>query len=118
MNIYIIDLPWPSRDLHPNARVHWARKAKAAKAARQDASLVAKGAGLHRAGATAVSLTAIFCPPDGRRRDIDGMLSSMKPSLDGLSDAIGVDDSEWAISLRREAPIPGGNVRIEIEVTT
>lgn len=27
-------LPWPSKDLSPNGRAHWARKAAAAKSAR------------------------------------------------------------------------------------
>jgi len=39
-------IPWPSRVLHPNSRTHWARKAKAAKVARQAAGWIAKEAGI------------------------------------------------------------------------
>lgn len=40
-----IVLPWPARELHPNARVHWSRKAKASKLARHAACLLTKQAG-------------------------------------------------------------------------
>jgi crossover junction endodeoxyribonuclease RusA len=113
----ILELPWPSRDLHPNSRVHWARRARAAKRAREDAGWTARAAGFRRIEANSVSVTAIFIPPDNRRRDSDGMLSSIKNYLDGISDVIGVDDSLWNIAIRREAPRKPGAVRIEIEVT-
>lgn len=111
----ILELPWPSRDLHPNSRVHWAKRARAAKQAREEAGWSARAAGFRRIDANAVSVTAIFIPPDKRRRDSDGMLSNIKSYLDGISDVIGVDDSLWNIAIRREAPRKHGAVRIEIE---
>lgn len=62
-----------------------------------------------------LKVTAVFFPPDNRRRDVDGMLSSIKSYLDGISDVIGVDDSKWQIALRREEPRKGGLVRVELE---
>lgn len=111
-----VDLPWPSSLLHPNARCHWAQKAKATKKARADAAIAALAAGVRRIEASAISVTAIFSPPDNRRRDTDGMLSSLKPTFDGIADVIGIDDSNWEISIKRLPPVSGGNVRIEIEV--
>jgi crossover junction endodeoxyribonuclease RusA len=111
-----IDFPWPSRDLHPNARVHWAKKAKATKAARADAGWAAKAAGVGKIDAKTLIVTATFAPPDRRLRDHDGMLSNIKAYLDGIADVTGVDDSQWEIAIRRAAPRRGGNVRIEIEV--
>lgn len=113
-----IDLPWPPRDLLPNARPHWARKAKAAKQARITAAWCAREAGLRPNDfdiPQRLRVTCIFSPPDHRRRDIDGMLSSAKSFLDGISDAIGVDDSKFDIVLRKGAPTKGGSVRIELE---
>lgn len=110
-----IDLPWPPRDLHPNARVHWAQRARAAKRVRQEAAWTAKAAGIGRIDANGLVVRAVFTPPDNRPRDIDGMLSNIKPALDGIADVIGVDDSKWEIVVEREAPRPLGNVRIEIE---
>lgn len=61
-----------------------------------------------------IKVTAVFFPPDNRRRDIDGMLSSIKSYLDGIADVIGVDDSKWQIEISREGARKGGLVRIEL----
>lgn len=108
-----IDLPWPSRTLHPNSRPHWARRASAARAAREAARIMAKGLG--KIEADALRVTAVFSPPDNRRRDEDGMLSNIKAYLDGIADVIGVDDSKWQIAISSEMPRKGGNVRIILE---
>lgn len=111
-------LPWPSRDLHPNSRVHWGRKAKAAKAARRAATLIALAAGAKTTTYPEGAPLHVWIdgyPADRRRRDADGLLSSLKPWLDGIADALGVDD-------RRFVPHPwikpevreGGEVRIRI----
>jgi crossover junction endodeoxyribonuclease RusA len=110
----IVDLPWPPRDLHPNARVHWARKAKATKAAREVAQWMSCGYGPIDADRLDVTIT--FFPPDNRRRDIDGMLSASKALIDGIAESLEVDDSRWSIALKRGEPVTGGTVRFEIEV--
>jgi crossover junction endodeoxyribonuclease RusA len=58
-----------------------------------------------------------FVPPDRRRRDLDNLIASMKAGLDGLADALGVDDSRWKLSA--EAPAAGGEVGgfVRVEVT-
>jgi hypothetical protein len=112
-------LPWPSRDLHPNSRGHWSKRSTAAKRARYAAWA------LTRQAYTAEALASLpdgplhvwidGYPTDRRRRDADGLLSSLKPALDGIADALGVDD-------RRFVPHPwvkdevrkGGEVRIRI----
>lgn len=110
-----VDLPWPSRTMHPNARPHWARKAKATKAARLAASLMAKEIG--RIDAEAVKVTCIFSPPPIKRnRDLDNLIAACKPYFDGIADAIGIDDSRF----QHQAPVwglprKGGNVRIVLE---
>jgi len=112
-----LDLPWPSRTLHPNARPFWAKKASATKAARFAARAAAKSAGITKIAAECLKVTCIFSPPDNRTRDQDGMLSSCKAYFDGIADVIGVDDSKWL----HQAPLwglpcKGGNVRIQLEV--
>lgn len=110
-----VDLPWPHRDLHPNSRIHWARKAKATKAAKLAAGIAARKAQIPRIDAEALKVTAIFSPPDNRVRDIDGMLSSIKAYLDGISVVVGIDDSKFNIELCRGLPVQGGNVRLILE---
>jgi crossover junction endodeoxyribonuclease RusA len=111
-----VDLPWPARILHPNARVCWAVKAKAVKRARQDTAWAVRAIGKPNIKAASLSATIIFSPPDRRRRDLDSMLSAIKAHLDGIADAVGVDDSLWTIAIRRGEPVTGGNVRVELEV--
>lgn len=111
-------LPWPAKALNPNARTHWRPKAAAAKAYRHDAWWAAMawiGTGLGwwpSEGSIAVTIT--FRAPDKRSRDIDNMLASIKPAIDGLADAMHVNDSRFAITLRRGEPIKGGAVEIEV----
>ena len=59
-------------------------------------------------------LRITFHPPDNRRRDLDGMLSAIKSGLDGLSDALGVDDSKWALTIRKGEKRQGGDVMVEV----
>lgn len=114
-----ISIPWPSRTLHPNARPHWAAKAKAVKKARNDAAWCAREAGIRRGDPDipqVPKVTAIFSPPDKRPRDLDSMLASLKAAFDGIADAMGVDDSLWEIGApRRGDPVKHGLVTIEIE---
>lgn len=113
-----ITLPWPDRSLHPNSRKHFMVKARAAKAARQTAGWCAKEAGIRPNDPdipAELKVTAIFSPPNARAHDLDGLLSSIKSQLDGIADALGTDDSKWQIAIRKEAPVKGGSVRIELE---
>lgn len=90
-------LPWPDRALHPNVKVHWSVKAKAAKAARQLGFVVAREAGWRDMqlpnGPLHVWIDGYAC--DRRRRDADGLLSSLKPALDGIADSLGINDHRF-----------------------
>lgn len=113
-----IDLPWPANELRPNARPHWAAKARATKKARIAAAWACKIAGIRPNDPDipqALRVTAVFAPPTAHARDDDNMLSACKAYFDGVADFIGVDDSKWSIAIRREAAVKGGLVRIELE---
>lgn len=110
-----VTLPWPSRTLHPNARVHYMQLAKAKKKARADAALLAQAAGVKSVKSDAPLVSWTFCPPDRRRRDMDGALASCKAYADGLADAMGVDDSRWCWQMQWGPVVKGGEVRVEIE---
>ena len=115
-----IVLPWPARELHPNARVHWAVKRKHSRAAREAGYIAAIAAGARDAeygpGRLQVWIDGYAC--DRRRRDADGLLSSLKPALDGIADAMGTDD-RWFVPhpwIKDEVRKPG-EVRIRITTT-
>lgn len=112
-----IILPWPSRDLHPNARVHWSKRAKAAKVARVEACVMARAAAWHRVKwpEGRLHIWADFYPPDRRRRDDDGLLASIKPHRDGIADALGIDDARFVSHpWIKDQVRKGGEVRIRI----
>ncbi len=93
-------LPWPSKDLSPNGRVHWSAKARAAANAR---SLTATMARYHRnhhqwletIPEGRLHLWVTFHPPTRRLPDDDNMLARFKPYRDGIADALGIDDKRF-----------------------
>ena len=113
-----IILPWPARGLHPNARLHWAPKAKLTKAARcyarEAARSAAEAVGVGDwAESGAVPVTVAFMPPDKRPRDLDGLLSQSKAYLDGVADGLGVNDRRFRPTLQLGAVVKGGRVVVD-----
>lgn len=92
----IVTLPLPSRDLSPNARGHWGKKARAAKKARNDGYLATVAARIdcqHKTPFKTAEAHTTFYVRDNRRRDADNLLASLKPSFDSMVDAgLLVDD--------------------------
>lgn len=86
-------LPIPDRVLSPNARVHWAVKAKAVKHARTLAKLAALRVG--RPMWKSVTVQCIVTMKTRRKFDRDNLLSMCKAYFDGIADAgVVVNDSE------------------------
>jgi crossover junction endodeoxyribonuclease RusA len=106
-------LPWPPKELSPNARTHWAVKAKAAKAYRLTCFWIAKTEGLMRPDGPAI-LSLTFHPPSRRRIDDDNLVARFKAGRDGLADALGIDDSKLSLLVRIGEPVKGGAVDVEI----
>ena len=109
-----ITLPYPDKDLSPNARKHWGAVNRKKKDAVQTAFYIAKGAGPKFSGPVIVNIT--INPPDARRRDIDNAIASCKAYFDGIALAIGVDDSLWTWGLPSTfgEQVTGGRVDVEI----
>lgn len=90
-----IDLPWPPKELNPNARIDRRSVAPIKKKHRADCYLMAKVATKDKiAGRHHIMLT-FFPPNDWRQRDLDNLLASMKAGLDGVADALGINDREF-----------------------
>lgn len=111
-----LELPWPDKALSPNARVHWAQKAKAAKQYRNWAYLACRNAGIKADKAQGkIHLFIDFYPPDKRPRDDDNLIASFKSARDGIADALGVDDKHFVCHPFLQAEIvPGGIVKVKI----
>lgn len=116
---WVIEVPWPPREASPNFRGHWSAIAKAKKAYRLKCSQLGLAQGLHLApkAPTKVSVHLVFCQPDRRGRDWDNMLAAMKSGLDGLADAMGVDDRHWRVAFDvADDPVKHGKVIVSFEV--
>lgn len=112
-----IDLPWPPKELSPNARVHWRAAADVKADYKAACAMLAKVAtkgwepvyhDLH--------LTVTFHQPDMRKRDVDNMLASIKYGLDGVAQALGVDDRQFRpITVDWKRGKKPGMVSVEVE---
>ena len=92
-----ITLPFPAAALNPNRRSgrSWQATADEKAEAVQMGKIATLDAlkGKRPVIATPVKFSIAFYCPNHRRRDIDNLLASLKPSLDGIANATGIDDS-------------------------
>lgn len=84
-----IRLPLPDKRLSPNARCHWAVKAKAAKLAKENAFYEAKLLGINEReyGWKSARLQVVYTFKVRRVRDRDNHLSLLKAAGDGITAA-------------------------------
>lgn len=110
-------LPWPHKDLSPNGRVHWARKAAQAKFARTEGYIFAMQAKWHEMVLPEgrLHLWWDFYPPTRRLPDDDNMLSRCKAYRDGIADALRIDDARFVSHpYVKDETRKGGEVRVRI----
>ena len=115
----LITLPFPDRRLNPNNSKgkHWASTVALRKAARTGAAALTSAASTGRRFEPSAELALVitFVQPDRRARDRDNLLAACKPMLDGVADALGVNDSQFEpVTIRREYGAKPGAVRLEI----
>jgi crossover junction endodeoxyribonuclease RusA len=110
----VILLSWPPKALSPNARVHWAVKAKAAKAYRKAAGWATIEAREVVEDDGPIDLHVTFYPPDKRHYDGDNLLARIKSGIDGIADGLGVNDKRFRIRYEIGSVIRGGEVRVII----
>lgn len=114
-----ITLPFPPAELNPNRKNgrHWAATNDIKASYLRDCrvlTLQAMGKWVPPAGTLALEIT--FVQPDKRRRDRDNLLAAMKSGLDGISQALGVDDQYFdPVTIRREFGAKPGAVRVVIQ---
>lgn len=111
----IVTLPWPTGPQWPNARAHWSVLARHRKAAHAEAWWLTLAAGAPKGAAR---LTVTLHPPrKPGRTNVDGCIGALKAAVDGIAQALGVDDSELRIAWPEtfSSPVKGGCVVVEIE---
>ena len=113
-------LGWPPSDLSPNKRLHWAKLASAKKQYRQKCNSVAKEQLKKYKKITEniperLVLEMTFIPPDRRSYDRDNLVARMKSGIDGLADALKINDKRFnTVISTMDQDYLGGFVRIRI----
>lgn len=117
-----ITLPLPHKNLSPNARCHWAAKAKAAKMARYDAKratlraialLDLDGLPLWKSA----TVQATFYKRTSHVTDSDNALASLKNAFDGLADAGLIANDRGLTHLPVKFAVDKNDPRVELTVT-
>lgn len=109
-----IILSWPPRDLSSNARVHWAKKARATRKYRDDARLCTLAAKPTVPAEGCVALNIVFVPPHNRG-DAANYPASIKAGIDGISDALGINDRRFVPNYAYAPAEKPGRVEITVE---
>ena len=112
---YEVKLPWYSKEVSPNTRVHWAVESRAKRQHKELANIYTRNAKVKfDKDKDRAFLNITFCPPSKRRMDLDNCLASCKAYLDGISEAIGIDDSRFSIQMQMSDEIYDGSIRVVI----
>ena len=112
----LIELGWPAKQLSPNARVHHMVKHRYAKAAKIEAGWATKAALPRDFGGDRFDVHIRAYPPVNRNRDADNLIASLKPHLDGIAGALGVDDRLFnAPTLQWADQTQNGKIVIRLE---
>lgn len=117
MKTITVEVPYPDGALLQNSRKHWTVKSDATADARMLARSNANTAnGTQRWTPAPLAGTITIHPPDKRRRDTLNTAAALKPAIDGIFDALGVDDQcvdGW--NVKRGKVIAGGKIIITIQ---
>lgn len=106
-------LPWPPAECSPNARGHWAKRAKAAKAYRGRCWRETLAHRRKLVPAARYVLHLEFVPPTRARFDDDNLVARFKSGRDGIADALDLDDTRF-ITRPVVSDTTGGFVRVRL----
>lgn len=116
-----VELDFPPACLFPNRAkgTHWTVTHKAKTLYRDNSAWLTKG---QMKGwlltDQQIKLTITFVMPDKRLRDTDNCLAAAKAGLDGMADALGVNDRQFQpLVIFREYGKKPGQMIVDIELT-
>lgn len=109
----MIVLPWPPSSLSGHAKGHWRAKAAVTKQHREWARLATLQARVFAPVDGDIRIHIRFVPPD-RRGDRTNFANRLKPALDGIAQALGVNDARFLPSYAFADPEAPGRVEVSI----
>lgn len=115
-----IELDFPPAELFPNRAkgTHWTVTHKTKAMYRDNSAWLTKGQMRDwKPTDSQIRLTITFVMPDKRLRDTDNCLAAAKAGLDGMADALGVNDRQFqpVIVYRQNGQKPG-KMLIELDI--
>jgi hypothetical protein len=108
-----ITLPFPPASLSGHAKGHWRSKSGPTAKHREWARLATLSAAPSVPEAGDILVTMRFVPPD-RRGDRTNFANRMKPYLDGIADALGVNDARFLPRYEFAEPEKPGRVDVSV----
>lgn len=96
----IVRLPFPDKKLMPNRKngKHWTSTVYS-KSAQKTESYACTLEALQQTGPQewreTIPLSLLYMTPDKRHRDLDNLLAASKALIDGMAQALGVDDKRF-----------------------
>lgn len=112
--MFVVELPWAAKSQSPNGRVHWETKARDAKTAKTMAASLTRIETKTKPQWLSARLEYAFHPKTAHALDLDNCIASCKAYQDGISLALGIDDSKFDTSYRIAEPVKGGKVVVTI----
>lgn len=112
-----IKLPWPPSALNPNSRLHWAALAKHKARYRLACQLATESQRVAWDGLVAdgpLRLALWFFRPTRRSYDRDNLLARMKSGIDGMCDALKINDKRFSVVIIRVSDLVENHVMVEI----
>ena len=115
----IVVFPWPPRELSPNSRPHYMARARATRTYRTACYWEAFAAGIKPNeeiyAEAPIGIHLEFVPPTRRTYDVGNCVAWVKAGLDGLADAMGIDDKWFRLSQNVCDKRIGGMVIVTIQ---
>lgn len=111
-----IIFPWFPKELNPNSTCYFRKKAKIKATYRAEGfRITTEALQTQTVDKSAKELHFTFYKPDNRHRDADNMLAAMKSGIDGMADALGINDKQFKTITIHVADQIGGYVVVEIK---
>ena len=115
-----IKLPFPPAGLFPNraSGKHWTSTFKIKQAYKEDCYLLTLASVRDFVITGDIRVTLIYVMPDKRHRDVDNCLAASKAGLDGMADALKVDDKMFQpVTVYRIPGVKPGCLIVQLETS-
>lgn len=104
--------PWFPKELKPNWTGHYMQKAKVKAQYRAEWAVQTEQQGAR--GYNGFRMKVTFYKPNNRHMDLDNMLASIKSGIDGMCDALQINDKQFTEITVIKAPTIGGYIEVEL----